>query len=109
MPPQVTMLFIGLAILTVHAYRKYVLQALPVERMSFKERLLFVGQTTVFALGFFVAMYLISYFVLYSIWFVILTGVFMGAPLYTILRHDVHDKLQAYRAYRQRHDKGTQA
>jgi hypothetical protein len=109
MPPLVTAMFIGFVILTVHAYRKYVWKALPVDRMSVKGTLRFLCKTVLFVLGFVVSIYLISHFLLYAMGFIILTGVFISAPLFTILRHDVHDKLRAYRAYRQRRDEGHHA
>jgi hypothetical protein len=50
-------------------------------------------------------MFVIEYFSLYLLALVFIVMFAMG----TILRHDVHDKLQAYRAYRQRREEGNHA
>lgn len=102
-PPLVTAMYIGLALLTVHAYHKYVYTALPDRTLTAQDVLKLVGQTIVFVTAFILA----SLILMYLNPFITITLAILAFIGYAVLRPDVHDKLHAYRAYRQRRDEGT--
>jgi hypothetical protein len=74
MPPLATVMVIGLVIITIHAYNKYVLQAFPDGLLSVKDVLTFFGKTAVFVAGFFLSPFIFAHYLPFMIAFALVMG-----------------------------------
>jgi hypothetical protein len=77
MPPLATVMVIGLAIITMHAYYKYVVQAFPDGLLNVKAILTFVGLTAVCVAGSLLLPFIFAHYLPFMIAFAFVMGYFL--------------------------------